>query len=94
MTTFPPGLLSAFVTMLVTIGPIETAVIFAGLTAGVHRPDRRGLAARSVTIAGVVLGLFAVGGGLALSLLHVSLAALAVQFVFDGLRQAALFAAA
>ena len=77
-TGLPPSLLSAFVTMLVTIGPIETAVIFAALTAGVHRPERRGLAARSVSIAGIVLGLFAVGGGAALSLLHVSLAAFRV----------------
>jgi 2-dehydropantoate 2-reductase len=49
----PPNLLSAFVTVFVTIGPIETAVVFAALTAGVHRPERKSLAARSVTIAGV-----------------------------------------
>ena len=75
----PPGLLSAFVTMLVTIGPVETAAIFAGLTAGVHRPERRALAARSVAISGVMIGLFAVGGGLVLSLLRVSLAAFRVS---------------
>jgi multiple antibiotic resistance protein len=43
----PPSTLSAFVTLFVTIGPIETAVVFAGLTAGVHRPDRRSLLAKS-----------------------------------------------
>ena len=74
----PPNLLSAFVTMFVTIGPIETAVVFAALTAGVHRPERKSLAARSVTIAGVVLLLFAMGGGAVLSLLHVSLPAFRV----------------
>ena len=37
----PPNLLSAFVTVFVTIGPIETAVVFAALTAGVHRPERK-----------------------------------------------------
>lgn len=73
-----PNILSAFVTIFVTIGPIETAVIFAGLTSGVHRPDRRSLAARSVTVAGVVLLLFALAGGAILSLLHVSLAAFRV----------------
>jgi multiple antibiotic resistance protein len=71
-------LLSAFVTVFVTIGPIETAVVFAALTAGVHRPERKSLAARSITIAGVVLLLFALGGGGVLSLLRVSLPAFRV----------------
>lgn len=70
--------LSAFVTLFVTIGPIEAAVIFAGLTSGVHRPDRRALAARAVLIAGAVLLLFALCGGVLLALLHVSLPAFRV----------------
>ena len=74
----PPNLLSAFVTVFVTIGPIETAVVFSALTAGVNRPERKSLAARSVTTAGVVLLLFALGGGAVLSLLHVSLPAFRV----------------
>jgi multiple antibiotic resistance protein len=57
------SLLSVFVTLLVTIGPVETAVVFASLTAGVHRSERRSLASRSTVIAGVVLTLFAIGGG-------------------------------
>jgi len=69
---------SAFVTLFVTIGPIEAAVVFAGLTSGVHRPDRRSLAARAVLIAGGVLVLFALFGGALLSLMHVSLAAFRV----------------
>jgi len=73
-----PSILSSFVTLFVTIGPVETAVVFAGLTAGVHRSQRRSLALRSVTIAGVVLLLFAVGGAFVLSLLHVSLPAFRV----------------
>jgi multiple antibiotic resistance protein len=76
--SLPPNLLSAFVTVFVTIGPVETAVVFAALTAEVHRPERSSLAARSVMIAGVVLLLFALGGGAALSLLHVSLPAFRV----------------
>ena len=72
------NLSSAFVTLFVTIGPIETAAIFAGLTAGVHRRERIGLAGRAVLIAGVVLLLFAFGGGPVLSLLHVSLPAFRV----------------
>jgi multiple antibiotic resistance protein len=74
----PPNVLSAFVTVFVTIGPVETAVVFAALTAGAHRSERKSLAARSVTIAGVVLLLFAVGGEAVLSLLHVSLPAFRV----------------
>jgi multiple antibiotic resistance protein len=74
----PPGSFSSFITLLVTIGPIETAVVFAGLTAGIHRSDRISLARRSVTIAAFVLLLFAVAGGLVLSLLHISLPAFRV----------------
>jgi multiple antibiotic resistance protein len=73
-----PSILSSFVTLLVTIGPVETAVVFASLTAGVHRSRRRSLALRSVAIAGLVLLLFAVGGALVLSLLHISLPAFRV----------------
>ena len=74
----PPNILSAFLTLFVTIGPIETAVVFAALTAGVHRPERKSLAPRSVVIAGVVLLMFALGGGAVLSLPHVSLPAFRV----------------
>jgi multiple antibiotic resistance protein len=72
------SLLSSFVTLFVTIGPIETAVIFAGLTSGNHHRERRSLAFRSVAIAGLMLLLFAVGGDLVLSLLRVSLPAFRV----------------
>jgi multiple antibiotic resistance protein len=74
----PPSTLSAFVTLFVTIGPVETAVLFASLTAGVHRPERASLATRSIVIAGVMLTLFALGGTTALALLHVSLPAFRV----------------
>lgn len=72
------NLLSSFVTLFVTIGPVETAVVFASLTAGIHRQERRSLARRSVTIAGSVLLLFAIGGGAVLSLLHITLPAFRV----------------
>lgn len=73
-----PGILSSFITLFVTIGPVETAVVFASLTAGVHRRQRRSLARRSVLIAGFVLLLFAVAGATVLNLLHVSLPAFRV----------------
>src|ERR1700761_8390762 len=75
---FPPSVLSAFVTLFVTLGPIETAVVFAALTSGVHRPDRRGLAVRAIIIAGSMLVMFALGGPTVLALLHVSLPAFRV----------------
>lgn len=73
-----PGLPSSFIILLVTIGPIETAVVFAGLTADIHRSERIGLARRSVMIACFVLLLFALAGGRVLSLLHISLPAFRV----------------
>jgi multiple antibiotic resistance protein len=68
------ALWSVFVTLIVTIGPIETAAVFASLTAAEHRERRKSLAARAVLIAGAMLLLFAIGGNLVLGLLHVSLA--------------------
>ena len=72
------GLLSAFVTLLVTIGPVETGAVFMGLTSGVHRPGRRNLAVRAVLIAGGLLTVFTLGGVAMLHLLHVSLPAFRV----------------
>ena len=72
------GLLSAFVTLLVTIGPVETGAVFMGLTSGVHRPERRSLAVRAVLIAGGLLTMFTLGGLALLRLLHVSLPAFRV----------------
>lgn len=74
----PSGIFSSFVTLLVTIGPIETAVVFASLTAGIHRGARISLARRSVTIALFVLLLFALAGDVVLALLHISLPAFRV----------------
>ncbi|MES1197323.1 MAG: MarC family protein [Pseudomonadota bacterium] len=64
--------INAFVTLFVTIGPVETAAVYAALTSGVHLPQRGALAWRSVSIAGAMLGAFAVGGGPVLGALHVS----------------------
>jgi multiple antibiotic resistance protein len=57
---------SAFVTLLVTIGPVDTAAVFASLTKGVHRANRKSLAARSVLAAGAMLLIFAAAGNLLL----------------------------
>jgi multiple antibiotic resistance protein len=63
---------TAFVTLLVTIGPVETAAVYAMLTSGIHRPDRGRLAWRCVVIAGMLLFAFAFAGNPVLSLMHVS----------------------
>lgn len=73
-----PNLASAFVTLLVTMGPVETAAVFAGLTASLAATERRRVALRATGIAGFVLVLFALGGAGALALLHVSLPAFRV----------------
>lgn len=74
----PLELWSAFVTLVVTIGPVDTAAVFTSLTKGVHHANRRSLAARAVMAAGAVLMIFAVVGNLLLTLLGVSLPAFQV----------------
>jgi multiple antibiotic resistance protein len=74
----PLELWSAFVTLLVTIGPVDTAAVFTSLTKGIHHANRKSLAARATVIAGVMLLIFAVAGNLLLQLLHVSLPAFQV----------------
>jgi multiple antibiotic resistance protein len=64
---------TAFATLFVAFGPVETAAVFGGLTAGVHRPDRFRLAWQAVLIAGVVLMAFALFGVELLRTLHITL---------------------
>ena len=70
--------ITALATLFVAIGPIDTAVVFGGLTAGIHRPDRFRLAWQAVLIAGMVLLAFALFGVAVLGALHVSLHAFRV----------------
>ncbi len=71
----PLQIWSAFVTLLATIGPVETAAVFASLTSGIHRAHRISLAVRATLVAGGLLLAFALAGNLFLVLLHVSLPA-------------------
>jgi multiple antibiotic resistance protein len=75
---FPLQLWSVFVTLLVSIGPIETAAVFASLTKGTHHASRKSLAARAVVVAGILLLVFAIGGNYLLPALHVSMPAFQV----------------
>jgi multiple antibiotic resistance protein len=67
--------ITTFATLFVAIGPVDTALVFGGLTGDVHRPERLQLALRAVLIAGGVLFGFALFGVQLLGALHVSLEA-------------------
>jgi len=68
-------LISAFVTLFVTIDPPGLAPIFLAITAGLSRGERAQIAARASLTAFAVLVLFAVTGTLALDLLGITLSA-------------------
>lgn len=76
--------LLAFVTLIAIVSPISTAPIFLAITPNDTRADRIRMARIAcLTVAGVLL-VFALFGSLLL-------AALAVQFVFNGLGASHLF---
>jgi multiple antibiotic resistance protein len=64
-----------FAALLVIVDPIGTAALFLGLTRGVSSAERRRLALRGVTIAGVVLLVFAFTGDFLLRALGIGLPA-------------------
>lgn len=66
----------AMATFFATIGPLDSAAIFAGLTANSTLQYRRSMAIRGTLIAAGILLLFALAGELLLSTLGISLAAL------------------
>jgi multiple antibiotic resistance protein len=66
----------AMATFFATIGPLDVAAVFAGLTASVPSKRRRQMAVRGTLIAGGILVLFALIGEFILSGLGISLAAL------------------
>lgn len=75
---FAVGLLPAFVMLFVTIGPIDLAAIFSGMTAGMEAKQRRRIALRGVLIAGGMLLVFAIAGKGMLWVLNVSMPAFQV----------------
>ena len=68
--------LVAFSTLVATIGPIETAILFAALTPGVSAVRRRQIAVKAVLIATAILLFFTLFGGPIFQQLGVTLAAL------------------
>lgn len=68
--------LTSFTTFFATVGPVEAAVLFATLTPGMERAQRRQIAVRATVIATAILAIFTLLGGPLLAQLGVSLAAL------------------
>src|SRR5690554_4944269 len=66
----------AFATFFATISPIDGAAIFAAITINNSSAKRRRIAIRGVTIAAIVLLIFAASGEWLLNTLGISLAAL------------------
>ena len=64
---------SAFVTLFVVIDPPGCAPIYAGLTADATSRQRRMMATRAVSIAAIILVLFALFGEQLLNALHIEL---------------------
>lgn len=70
--------LTSFATFFATIGPIEAAAVFAGLTNGLDPPRRRAIAIKAVMIATLLLMFFTFAGQPLLRQLGVSIAALQI----------------
>ena len=68
--------LTAFATFFAVIGPIDSAVLVASLTPNMTRAERRAVSIKAVSIATIIILLFALVGEPILRRLGVSLAAL------------------
>lgn len=69
-------LLTSFTTFFATVGPVETAVLFATLTPKMPQQERAAIALRATAIASVLLLIFTLLGRTLLDELGVSIAAL------------------
>jgi len=68
--------LVAMTTFFATIGPVDVAAIYAGLTAGMPAKSRHMMAVKGVLIASIILLLFALFGADVLAYMGITLAAL------------------
>lgn len=75
---------SAIATLLVVADPVFLSALFLGITSGMGKAQRREVALRASIIAFCILFAAGLGGAKLLDLLGIILAALAVQFVIDG----------
>jgi multiple antibiotic resistance protein len=72
----------SFTTFVATIGPLDVAAIFVGLTATVAPTHRRSMTIRGTVNSAILLLCFALLGDLILSFLGISLSALYPGFQF------------
>jgi multiple antibiotic resistance protein len=72
------GLADIFMILLITVGPLKAAVVYAKLTGQSDRAFQRAVAFKTVTIATIVTIIFVFFGQFLLSLFHVSLPALKI----------------
>ena len=66
-------LLKFFVLFFVIVEPVTLVPVFAGLTEGASQTFRRRMAVKSVTVSGVMLTLFALGGSWFIGIMNISI---------------------
>jgi multiple antibiotic resistance protein len=69
------GLVDVIVILLITIGPIKAAVVYAGLTTGAEPALKRAIALKTVITAGIIVLLFVLAGQFLLQVFHITLPA-------------------
>ncbi|MGE3874154.1 MAG: MarC family protein [Parvibaculaceae bacterium] len=74
----PFGIADIFVILLITIGPLKSAIVYATLTARADGAFRRQVAIKTVVTAAIVIVLFVVAGEFILQVFHISLPALKI----------------
>jgi multiple antibiotic resistance protein len=70
------GIADVIALLLVTIGPLKAAIVYATLTAGADKAVRRAIAFKTVTVAAIVILIFIVFGEFIFGIFHISLPAL------------------
>ena len=70
------GIADVIAILVITIGPLKAAIVYATLTANADKALRRAIAFRTVMVATIVIVIFIIFGEFILSIFHISLAAL------------------
>ena len=70
------GIADDIAILVITVGPLKAAIVYARLTGGADKALRRAIAFRTVIVATIVLLIFIVFGEFILGIFHISLPAL------------------
>ena len=70
------GIFDGIAILVITLGPLKAAIVYATLTSGAEEALRRAIAFRTVTVATIVIVIFIVFGEFILGIFHISLPAL------------------